>query len=396
MRSLSLLVVVLASSLAASPARGDDAKGPDPKAEARGSRISLRVVRIMPDTHQVLLFDKTRGTHVLAEVGGSVNGFHVDEILEDEVVLTANNTQYVLVAPDPAWRRRNRDDRTATRGAPADPYAASVTRPVDPYAEPAATGGGPVDPYADPTIRTVEAQPPNVPGDGNVRTIDAPAKAAPTAPAVTSPPAIPSASPTPPTVASATPTPPTSPPVASTTPTPPTSPPVASTTPTPAASPTVPASPKPTAPASTPAATAAPAPSTPPAAEVPAISSPASELAAAATGGRGAVTSPSELGGDSTLTRGDVRLALADFAKLTASVKGVFTPGGVRIDGLSAGSIFVKAGLRSGDLVTAVDGKPIRSLDDAADLYVRATSARNISVQLIRNGKPTTLRVTIQ
>jgi S1-C subfamily serine protease len=131
--------------------------------------------------------------------------------------------------------------------------------------------------------------------------------------------------------------------------------------------------------------------------DIPAIapSSPADELAAAATGGK-AVTSPSQVGAETTLSRGDVRLALADFAKLTASVHGAFTPAGVRIDGLAAGSIFVKAGLKSGDLVTAVDGKPIKSLDDAADLYVRATSARNISIQIVRNGKPTTLRVTIQ
>jgi S1-C subfamily serine protease len=52
--------------------------------------------------------------------------------------------------------------------------------------------------------------------------------------------------------------------------------------------------------------------------------------------------------------------------------------------------------LRAGDTITAVDGKPLATLDDAAELYVRASTARNITVDLVRAGKPLTLRVAIQ
>ena len=47
-------------------------------------------------------------------------------------------------------------------------------------------------------------------------------------------------------------------------------------------------------------------------------------------------------------------------------------------------------------MITAVDGQPLRSIDDAANVYARATTARNITVQLIRNGKPATLKLSIQ
>ncbi len=63
---------------------------------------------------------------------------------------------------------------------------------------------------------------------------------------------------------------------------------------------------------------------------------------------------------------------------------------------MTTGSVFAKAGLVAGDLVTSVDGKPLRSLDDAADLYARASKARSMNAQLVRGGKPVALRVAIQ
>jgi hypothetical protein len=47
-------------------------------------------------------------------------------------------------------------------------------------------------------------------------------------------------------------------------------------------------------------------------------------------------------------------------------------------------------------VVTSVDGQAMRSIDDAADVYVRASTARNITVQLVRAGKPATLKLSIQ
>jgi S1-C subfamily serine protease len=97
-----------------------------------------------------------------------------------------------------------------------------------------------------------------------------------------------------------------------------------------------------------------------------------------------------------TLAKADVDSALADFAKLTLSVHGGFTGSGVLIDGVSDGTIFQRAGLRAGDLITAVDGAQLRTLDDTANIYARAASVKAMTVQLVRSGKPLALRVAIR
>jgi S1-C subfamily serine protease len=107
-------------------------------------------------------------------------------------------------------------------------------------------------------------------------------------------------------------------------------------------------------------------------------------------------TSTPEPAVDVVLTRSEVDLALADFAKLTLAIHGSFTTAGVVVDAVSDGTIFQRAGLRSGDVVAAVDGTRLRSLDDAANLYARASSANSLSVQIVRDGKPVALRVVIQ
>jgi S1-C subfamily serine protease len=73
-----------------------------------------------------------------------------------------------------------------------------------------------------------------------------------------------------------------------------------------------------------------------------------------------------------------------------------FSSTGVVIDGVGDGTIFQRAGLRSGDVITAVDGVRLRSLDDAANLYARAATAKAINAQIVRAGRPATLHVVIQ
>jgi type II secretory pathway component PulC len=105
---------------------------------------------------------------------------------------------------------------------------------------------------------------------------------------------------------------------------------------------------------------------------------------------------PGERADSITLAKTDVDSALADFAKLTLAVHGSFTGAGALIDGVSDGTIFQRAGLRAGDLITAIDGTQLRTLDDTANLYARAASVKAMTVQLVRNGKPIALHVTIR
>ena len=81
---------------------------------------------------------------------------------------------------------------------------------------------------------------------------------------------------------------------------------------------------------------------------------------------------------------------------LLALIGASFTPAGVKVESVLEGSLFTKVGLRAGDVIASVDGRPLRSLDDVAALYARSASLRTVTAQVVRGGKRVTLRVTIQ
>src|SRR3954470_12249722 len=107
---------LLALSLFAPVVRADDTRPAEPSqpppsqppAAAASNKVPLRVVRVMPESHQALLFDKDRGTHVLAELGGTVGDYTVEDIDDDEVILSSNGKEIVLAVPEPehpaSWR----------------------------------------------------------------------------------------------------------------------------------------------------------------------------------------------------------------------------------------------------------------------------------------------------
>lgn len=341
---MRLVVGLFAMFLTASVARADEAKGPEgseAKAESTRAKVPVRLVKILADSRQVLLFDKTKGSHVLAEVGQSIDGYTVDDIDDDEVILvTATGKEVVLTlpvaAPEPVAAKKPAPTR-----APAKPVAA----PADPYAAPA--GEAPVDPYAEPAVRSASAAPlpailPPLGTELGAAPADpyppapARAKAAPATPEITVPDGPAKAAPD--FVADA----------------------LAND------GVVVPAAPK-----------AKPAVVAPAAVEEP-------EAAPAA------VITPT------VLSRSELNAALGDFTKLSSMLRGSFTKDGARLEAVAPSSVFAKAGLRAGDTVTAVDNMQIRSIDDAADLYVRAPQTRAANIQILRAGKPMTLRVLMQ
>ena len=314
---MRLVSTLLFLALTGTVAVADDAKPVDPQPDPQPTapaapvktRSGLRVVRVMAETHQALLFDKNKGTHVLAEVGKPIDGYMVDDIDDDAVTLSGENgAELVLTAPDPSWRHR-RDDAPIAKPA-TKPEAAAATKtgeaaPVDPYAV-----TGPVDPYAEP-VRVVDAPHVIEAGEGGVRTAEAPDASAPA-----------------------------------------------------------------------PVATPAPAPVTAPATPAPVVTA--------------ALAVPPDPDAPTILPRADVSAALSNFGRLASSVRGSFTPAGVKLDTILVGSLFAKAGLHAGDLITAVDNQPLHSIDDAAELYARAASARNGTLAVTRAGKPITLHILIQ
>ncbi|HEY3801890.1 MAG TPA: PDZ domain-containing protein [Kofleriaceae bacterium] len=330
----------------------------------------------MPETHQALLYDKTAGTHVLVELGKTLDGYTVQDIDEDEVTLEADGgTEIVLVAPE--WRHRadREDDRAESAKPPVKPAA-----PQDPYAAPA-----PQDPYAQPAVRVVEAPaaaPATAAAPAPVPTVSA-ASASTTAVATAAPAPV-TTTPAPAPTATAT-APAQAPTVTTGAPAPAPTVTTAATAPAPTATPAViisiPPSATPAAPAAPPTAAAIVAPA------------PAARAADSAAWSSTPAPPPSPM---PMLARADVNAALSNFAKLAGSVHGSFTADGARLDSIAADSLFAKVGLRAGDVITSVNGQPLRSLDDAATLYARAPGMKAVTLAVVRAGKPLGLRVVIQ
>ncbi len=71
-------------------------------------------------------------------------------------------------------------------------------------------------------------------------------------------------------------------------------------------------------------------------------------------------------------------------------------PNGFNLSGIRPGSIFSEMGLKSGDIITGVNGKKIESVDDALKLYESLKSSSNVQLQLKRKGRQKTINYTIE
>jgi general secretion pathway protein C len=88
-------------------------------------------------------------------------------------------------------------------------------------------------------------------------------------------------------------------------------------------------------------------------------------------------------------------MAMARGARVVPSVKdGV--PNGFKLYAIRPSSVYGKIGLRNGDTVTAVNGFDLSSPDRALEVYTKVREASNLSVSVLRRGKPMTLNYTIR
>jgi general secretion pathway protein C len=71
-------------------------------------------------------------------------------------------------------------------------------------------------------------------------------------------------------------------------------------------------------------------------------------------------------------------------------------PDGLMISGIPQESFFTQIGLRSGDILSGVDGKAIESVDDALKLYTGMKSASRLKVQIKRGGREEVLDYAIE
>ena len=102
-----------------------------------------------------------------------------------------------------------------------------------------------------------------------------------------------------------------------------------------------------------------------------------------------------------TLDRSKIESAVKNINDLMKNVRiqPHFTngqPDGFRLTGVRPNTIFYNMGLKSGDVITGVDGKNIESVDDAFKLYQGLQSSSNIQLQLKRKGRQKTINYTIK
>jgi hypothetical protein len=96
------------------------------------------------------------------------------------------------------------------------------------------------------------------------------------------------------------------------------------------------------------------------------------------------------------LERAQLAAAVASFDKLAKDHGFERTPRGIRLNRVAPDSYAYGLGLRSGDLITAIDGAPLRGLDDAAAAYVGLDTATQLSFDVERGAAHGTLRFSLR
>ena len=71
-------------------------------------------------------------------------------------------------------------------------------------------------------------------------------------------------------------------------------------------------------------------------------------------------------------------------------------PEGLSLSNIKNGSIFTKMGLRNGDVILRVNGKQIRTLDDALALYENLRTSKRVELQVSRRGRTRELQYVIE
>ncbi len=87
--------------------------------------------------------------------------------------------------------------------------------------------------------------------------------------------------------------------------------------------------------------------------------------------------------------------ALGSMARIVPTMKDG-KPNGLALDRLRPGSVLTAIGLQSGDVLQAVNGRSIRSPEDAIAVYTGLRSLGHVTISLARRSRPVTLDYTIR
>jgi general secretion pathway protein C len=69
---------------------------------------------------------------------------------------------------------------------------------------------------------------------------------------------------------------------------------------------------------------------------------------------------------------------------------------GFRVTEIQPDSVFQQLGLEREDVIRAVNGSPVRSVDDAIKAYGNMKTATSFQLDLLRRGQPVTINFSVQ
>jgi general secretion pathway protein C len=102
-----------------------------------------------------------------------------------------------------------------------------------------------------------------------------------------------------------------------------------------------------------------------------------------------------------TLRRNQIDSAIQDVGQLMnqVNIRPHFyqgQPDGMMLSRIKPNSLFMRMGLRNGDVITGVNGRDITSVDDALGFYENLKSADNVKLNLKRGGRQRTIEYNIK
>lgn len=102
-----------------------------------------------------------------------------------------------------------------------------------------------------------------------------------------------------------------------------------------------------------------------------------------------------------TLRRTQIDEALQDVNQLLSdvSIRPHFQdgqPDGLMLSRVKPNSLFMRMGLRNGDVINGVNGQQLQSVDDAMSFYEQLRESDQVTVQLKRGGRERTIQYTIR
>ena len=102
-----------------------------------------------------------------------------------------------------------------------------------------------------------------------------------------------------------------------------------------------------------------------------------------------------------TLRRAQIDEALQDVNQLLSdvSIRPHFQdgqPDGLMLSRVKPNSLFMRMGLRNGDVINGVNGQQLQSVDDAMSFYERLKESDQVTVQLKRGGRERVIQYSIR